>query len=369
MNRFPRCLGTAVAISSLVLLASCGGSGGSGGSSEGADNDPTPSSTTAPATQETKTDAVGPGEVATGEAVASAGCGRTEVRSVVEEKTFVDDSDRWYLLTTPLAHDGETPVPLVLDFHGLSEGAVVHSQMSAMAPFAEDNDFAVIMPEGMGTPVRWEIGLTPDENPDLQYTIDLLDQVENQLCIDTSRIYSTGLSNGAFFSSVLGCSLSDRIAAIAPIAGVLFPESCTPERAVPMLGFHGTADPILFYNGGVGTRLSEVLTNGPGAETTEAELPEVDINGEGYPANVRAWADANGCEPDPTGEELTDTVLRQTWDCPAEGTVEFLVLDGGGHSWPGSEFSKAIEDIVGPTDDLDANAELWAFFQRFRLPT
>ena len=54
---------------------------------------------------------------------------------------------------------------------------------------------------------------------------------------------------------------------------------------------------------------------------------------------------------------------------PADAPVEFLVVQGGGHSWPGSEFGKAAESIVGPTDmSIDATDVIWKFFQRFALP-
>jgi polyhydroxybutyrate depolymerase len=358
-------LALALVAAATLLLGACAGSSSDGG---GASDDASTSADETTTTTEPVVDAAPAGEVATGEPVASAGCGRTRVRSDVLVKTFLDDSDRWFLLTTPLAHDGTTPLPLVIDLHGLSEGADVHSRMTDLATDADEEGFIVAMPEGTGTPVRWQVGLDPADNPDLAFVAEMLDQLEGKLCIDTSRIYATGLSNGAFFSSALGCSLSDRIAAIAPVAGVLRPEGCDPSRPVPVLSFHGTADPILLFNGGVGGRLNEVLENGPGAETTEEALPPADLDGPGYPANIRAWAEANGCEPDPTDEVISDTATRQVFDCPADGATEFIVLDGGGHSWPGSEFSKSIENVVGPTDDLDANAEIWAFFQRFRLP-
>lgn len=344
-----------------LLLAGCAGSSGSDDAapvaSPDADEQAADPTTTA-----------AEGGPASSAPVPSAGCGRTEVRSVVLEKTYLDDSERWFLLNTPLEHDGETPIPLVLDVHGLSEGAEVHTKMSDLAAFGDDHGFAVVFPHGTGTPVRWQIGLTPEENPDLQYAIDLLDQLEAKLCIDTSRVYATGLSNGAFFSSVLACSLADRIAAVAPVAGALRPDGCEPARPVPVLAFHGTADPILLFNGGVGTRLNEVLAEGPGAEPSDAALPPADLDGPGYPANVAAWAADNGCEDEPADEAETETVTRRTYDCPDGADVEFLILDGGGHSWPGSEFSKAVEAMVGPTDDLDANQEIWDFFQRFALP-
>jgi polyhydroxybutyrate depolymerase len=49
--------------------------------------------------------------------------------------------------------------------------------------------------------------------------------------------------------------------------------------------------------------------------------------------------------------------------------VEFLIVEGGGHSWPGSRFSRSLEKIVGPTDTtIDADDLIWHFFQRFQLP-
>ena len=70
--------------------------------------------------------------------------------------------------------------------------------------------------------------------------------------IDPGRIYANGLSNGGGMSYLLGCALSDRITAIGGVAGAYaFPlEECHPSRPVPMIAFHGTADPIVPYQGG-----------------------------------------------------------------------------------------------------------------------
>ena len=192
---------------------------------------------------------------------------------------------------------------------------------------------------------------------------------EAEQCIDTSRVYATGLSNGAFMSSVLACTMADRFVAVAPVAGLIHPKTCAPARPIPVLAFHGTADPILLFNGGVGGRLNEVL--GKGGDVTEdtSTVPEPDLNGPGYPAAAQEWATANGCTGDPTDEDLTKTVLERTWTCPADAPVEFMIVDGGGHSWPGSEFSQKVEKIVGPTDmSIDADELTWDFFQRFSMP-
>nr|AIA92428.1 CAZy families CE1 protein [uncultured Frankia sp.] len=72
---------------------------------------------------------------------------------------------------------------------------------------------------------------------------------------------------------------------------------------------------------------------------------------------------------DAKDEKVSDEVIHRVYDCPAASPVEFYIVVGGGHSWPGSSFSRAIGNIVGPTTfDIDATKLIWAFFQRFRLP-
>lgn len=45
------------------------------------------------------------------------------------------------------------------------------------------------------------------------------------------------------------------------------------------------------------------------------------------------------------------------------------MIEGGGHTWPGSEAFEALEAIVGPTsDEVDATREAWAFFARHANP-
>jgi polyhydroxybutyrate depolymerase len=323
--------------------------GGTDGDDADADGDDETDPTSAPE-----------GEVASSEPVASDGCGTSTVGAVELDRRELD-GDRHYLVTTPTAHDGETPIPLVVDFHGLSEGAEVHAMQTQLGPYGEEEGFAVAFPHGTDDPVRWNT--TPDRegNPDLVYVEAVLDDLGAEFCIDTSRIYATGLSNGAMMSSAVACALADRFAAVAPVAGITDYDGCDPTRPVPINAFHGTVDPILLFNGGVDLSVLE------GGES--AEIPEADIDGEGYPATAAVWAARNGCEEGPTDDERSDTLLRRTWDCPADAPVVFDIIDGHGHGWPGSEFSVSIEDFVGPTDlTVDANEEMWRFFQRFALP-
>lgn len=298
----------------------------------------------------------------------SGGCGAPAQGAVREERRTLDvaGEERWYLLTVPGTHDGTTPLPLVLDFHGLSEGAEIHARMSGYSVLAEQEGFVVAFPNGRGTPVRWDAA-NLDDNADVDFVDALLDRLGDDLCLDTSRVYATGLSNGALMSSLLACVRSARIAAIVPVAGVAFPRGCAPSRPVPVLAYHGTADPILLFNGGIGDALGRALSGG--GDPAPTTLPPADLDGPGYPEAVAAWAAANNCDPVPSDERRSSSVLLRRYACPPGADVVFVVIEGGGHTWPGSEFSRTIEAITGPTSfEVDATVDGWAFASGFSVP-
>jgi polyhydroxybutyrate depolymerase len=349
-----------VLVAAAVLAGACSGDGGGEGD-EGTEAEGS-GTTTAEATGADRA------------AVPSAGCEAearaSEQADLAEATMTVRGAERRWLLSAPAWADGDEPLPVVLDFHGLGEGAEVHAEMSQLGPLGVEEGFVTVFPHGTGSPIRWNVDPAVDANADLGYVAALLDRVEEERCVDTSRVYATGLSNGAMMSSVVACSLSDRIAAIAPVAGIALPEGCEPSHPMPVLTFHGTADPILLFNGGVGGEALSAAMSGGDTSGTTTTLPPADLEGEGYPETVRGWAALAGCDETFEDEEVSATVTRRAFDCPAEAPVEFVVIEGGGHSWPSSEFSKSIERIVGPTTfDIDASAEAWAFFQQFSLPS
>jgi len=305
-----------------------------------------------------------------GPAVPSNGCDGAVAPVSSERRTLpVAELTRWYLVTIPGGPAG-APMPLVLDFHGLTEGAELHARISGIGEYAEAHGFVAVVPQGQGDLPRWAAGpggSAAGDNADLDFVATLLDAVERAACIDLSRVYVMGLSNGSMFASMLACRLADRFAAMAPIAGVTDYDDCAPSAPVPMLTIHGTADPILLFNGGVGDLVKLVSGGAPAPDAPTTTLPPADLDGPGYPANVAAWAARNGCAADPADEAVSDAVTRRTYDCPAGADVVMYVVDGGGHAWPGSEVSRSAEPIVGPTTfDIDATDLIWQFFQRFR---
>jgi polyhydroxybutyrate depolymerase len=298
----------------------------------------------------------------------------------------VDGAPRWYLLTTPsptaprVIDPAATttaaravvsvPRPLVLDFHGLAEGAVIHSVTTRFGALAQQEHFAVAFPNGTGSPVQWDTTDHAATNPDLQYVRALLTQVESTECIDLSRVYASGFSDGSFMVSLLACTMSDRFAAIAAVSGLQFDPPCPSTRRVPIITFHGTADPILYFNGGIGTAaLQRILGTGhPGGAAATSTTEPFRLDGPGYPATVRAWAAKDGCAAGPTDVTIASTIIRRTYHCPRGSAVQFYIIVGGGHAWPGSRFSQSISSITGTTTfAINATSLIWAFFQRFQL--
>ena len=327
---------------------------------------------------------------ATGAPVPSAGCPAATAEpglpAVVNQRQNieVDGVQRWYLLNVPSTStpsptatepgststvSAETPRPLVVDFHGLEEGATIHSATSRFGVLGNTDGFIAVFPNGTGSPLQWNT-TAQTGNPDLDFVTAMLNQLEATQCIDTSRVYASGFSDGSFMVSLLACTMSNRFAAIAAVSGLQLDRPCHTTRRVPILTFHGTADPILYFNGGIGTGTLGKILGKPtsGSSTTSTTLPKANLHGAGYPATVQAWALKDGCSPRSTDTRLSSQIILRRYACPAGTDVEFYIILGGGHAWPGSAFSKSISSLTGYTTfQIDATSTMWAFFQRFQL--
>jgi polyhydroxybutyrate depolymerase len=275
--------------------------------------------------------------------------------------------ERWYHRHVPPAHDGDEPVPVVIDLHGYLEGADIHKAHSALGPYGDEQGFVTITPHGTGDPVRWDATV---DSADMAFIGDLLDEIEATLCIDERRVFVTGLSNGAFMTSAIACAYGDRVAAAAPVAGIRDVEGCDPARVVPVVAFHGTDDGFVSFDGGLGEDAADLPAPDGSGETLE-DRGVTPSAGEGpsVPEITAAWADRNDCKAKPRREELASDVTLVRYRCPDQADVQLYRVEGGGHSWPGSEFSRQIESVTGPTTfSISANQVMWEFFERHPLP-
>jgi polyhydroxybutyrate depolymerase len=275
----------------------------------------------------------------------------------------VDGLERSYVVHVPPQYDRATPMSVVLAFHG---GASNGDQMARFCGLSEKADaagFICVYPNGTGRlrhVLTWNGGnccgyAREHQIDDVRFTGELLDDLEKIAAIDRRRIYATGMSNGAVFCYRLAAELSDRIAAIAPVAGTMGMETCHPARPMPVVHFHGTEDEFCPFDGGRGPK-SVSRTDFYSVEHT-----------------IRAWVEANGCPAMPVVDRLhsarsdvDDIVIRKTYG-PGRNDVEVIlyVIQRGGHTWPGRH--PRLFFLGRSTRTISANDEIWSFFQRYSL--
>ena len=259
---------------------------------------------------------------------------------------------RTSILHVPEIYDPSQGAMLVLNFHGFSSAGWQQSLLSRMSSESDKRGFIVAYPEGVA--LSWNAGdccgtAWTDSVDDIAFTRALLDKIEAEYCIDKRRIFATGMSNGGFFSHRLACEMSDRIAAIAPVAGVLGIDNCAPKRKVPVLHFHGTADPIVPYQGGtpIIPQLGLGLVFKPVSETMDF------------------WRKFNGCSAfEKVIYQKGDATCIEWPDCDENASTVLCSIDGGGHTWPGG-----LAIPAGKTSkDIGATATMLDFFQAHPLP-
>lgn len=259
---------------------------------------------------------------------------------------------RTFRLHVPASYAGE-PGALVLVLHGaLSTGAQTEA-LTGFDKLADDKGFAVVYPDGIDRIWRYSDKLNGGVD-DFAFLIALIDYLRDRKLADPKRVYSTGISNGAYMSYMLAVKYSDRFAAIAPVAGSMIRiglDGLKPSRAVPVLHFHGTQDPIVGYDG------TDAISKG------RWSLSAGDV--------VAWWAKKNQCEPEAKVEKLPDskddgtTVEKRVYE--GKAPVVLIRIEGGGHTWPGG--LPIPERVFGKTcRDVNASEMIWEFFSRFTLP-
>lgn len=254
---------------------------------------------------------------------------------------------REHLLYVPPSYDPRKPAPLVISMHGAGGWPAQQMEVSNWNRLADTNGFIVVYPsgaEGAG-PRIWHVDRGAELMRDVTYISKLIDELGKSYNIDRQRIYADGLSNGGGMAFVLSCTLADRIAAVGMVAAAqTLPWNwCAGRPPVPMIAFHGTADPVVPYNGG-----RSWLSAG--------SFPNV-------PIWAARWARRNECAAKPIDSAVAPDVSRREYrDCADDASVVLYTIRGGGHTWPGGH--ALPEWFVGPTcQTVDATREIWTFFR------
>jgi polyhydroxybutyrate depolymerase len=239
---------------------------------------------------------------------------------------------------TPLGFKAQgVKYPLIILLHGFNSDAEGQDRYLGLSRIALDRGYIFIAPNGTpavstgaapGLTSRfWNAtesccNFTNAKVDDVAYIRDLIRQMIARYPVDPKRVYLFGHSNGAFMAHRMACDESLRITAIAALAGSLRPQvsDCRPKVPVAVLSIHGTADPVIQYQGG---QTFPTTPRYPSAAET-----------------VGHWAKVNGCSATSVnGEKFT--VLRESsrlettptvyGSCAKNSAAELWTIDQGGH--------------------------------------
>jgi polyhydroxybutyrate depolymerase len=254
-------------------------------------------------------------------------------------------------------------MPLVIGLHPSGGTGRSFDEDTGLVSAATSRGFAVLLPDGAigtddgaghywnipGVPLVNGADVPPGTRDDLRFLADAIDQVVADHCVDARRVYVTGFSGGARMASMVGCRLADRVAAVAPVAGLRagraagadFSEpdaqDCRPSRAIRLLAIHGTDDRTNPFAGGGGVRW------GYSVERAAAR-----------------WASLDHCESAPRSQKISSQVTRIQYAMCGGGSAVVLYridapeAEGGGHVWPGGRRS--------PPSELKATGLVLDFF-------
>lgn len=264
------------------------------------------------------------------------------------------DGQFTYLVYVP-ATVSAGPVPLVVTIHGLAGNAKQHLAQTNWQTVADEHGFVVAVPNGHR---RWD---NEHDSVDIRFVRDVIADMRARNCIDASRIYVTGHSNGGFMTHRAACDMGDVVAAAASYAaGDVSSSPCPSDgrwpdgttvagwEPVPLGLWHGTNDSVV-----------------------------------GYPAGrrgLRKWLERHDCDTTPT--TTTDAFgLTEVFDhCRAGLSVAFRTLKAHGHAWPdgcggnnsGTGGSVNCEPAPGAgpfPEAVDLARELWAFLSAHQRRT
>ncbi|MDQ1121899.1 alpha/beta hydrolase family esterase [Microbacterium trichothecenolyticum] len=293
-------------------------------------------------------DSASPAASAHVDAAAASGCGRdTSAAGSTSTRTVtVGGTARSARLHVPSGYDGTTPTPVILAFvgHGMS--------IDKLERFSDldDSGDLVLYPQPAGTDPQngWQSAPYASGQDDVAFVSALIDDIEAHACVDVTRVFAAGISNGGGFTALLSCALPARIAAFAVVSGAIYPANdppCPTTAAVPVVEFHGTNDPVIAYDGGTshGSQLEPVTQ-----WTTEQ-------------------AQRSGCSASPTITQIGSDVVEQQWcGCQGRGAMTHYRIEGGGHTWPGAT---ATSGPGATTQTISATRIIEDFFTAHPLPS
>jgi len=197
---------------------------------------------------------------------------------------------------------------------------------------------------------------------DFAFTRAVLAQVTPKLCIDPSKIWASGFSNGAMMAEVLACKMNDVFKAVASVSGVveLQPgnngglKACDEDvmnssKRTSVLNVHGDLDPLVPWQ-------SDPIIGFPS-----------------LPTDFVAWAKRSSCTSGPTQVFQQGKYTIQRWtDCTNGAQMDLVKNHGGSHEWPSdSDFDTTsyMHDFFNNVSGIPYEPSTWTPASKADLPT
>lgn len=269
-----------------------------------------------------------------------------------------DGLTRRYLVHIPESYNGNTPIPLLVAFHG-GGGNMEYMARDAYYGLISKSDkegFIVVFPSGFsrfdsGKFATWNAGtccgVARDKKiDDVGFVREMTERLIKDYTIDTERIYATGMSNGAMMAYRVACELPSVFKAISAVAGTDNTLSCSPRHPVSVLHIHAKNDTHVLFDGGAG----KDSFRDPSKVSDFVSVPDT----------IENWVKHNHCQLPPVRVlQVAGAYCDLYSACEGGSAVKLCVTEEGGHSWPGGRKPRGDS----PSKAISANDQMWDFFE------
>jgi polyhydroxybutyrate depolymerase len=274
--------------------------------------------------------------------------GKSINSELIKGELIHDGINREYILYIPKSLTIDAP--LVVMLHGFTSNAEKIMGYSEMNKIAEENNFAVVYPQG--TKDRqfntfWNVGYefhSDIEVKDSEFIVELVKNLQNNYSLSQTNTFITGMSNGGEMCYLLSCKNPEIFRAAAPVAGTMmnhFFDRCSPNNPIPILAIFGTSDKTTNYYGDTENK------DGWGAYQSIPFIIDFWVN----TMNLKQLE--SDTLPKLSEQDKSFVVSQKYVDIKDENEFLYYEVVGGGHDWPGA----------WGNHDINASQEIWNFFQ------
>ncbi|MBN3891303.1 MAG: hypothetical protein HWQ43_19825 [Nostoc sp. JL31] len=281
---------------------------------------------------------------------------QADEKSITKDKILIGDNYgelydqgklRTYYFYTPKSYNLDRSMPLVLVFHGDDGNGRSISNVTRFNELAEQKGFIVVYPDGIDQ--KWSLrGNAQGKVDDVLFISTLINHLQQQLNIDSHKVYATGFSRGGILTQALACKLPNKIAGFASVAGSLparLKPSCQPETPISMLTINGTNDRDVLFEGDDHTQR--------GALVSISDM-------------VEFWRSHDRCTLSNASLNFSEDKVKTAiyTGCSGNSEVWQLAVVNGGHFWPGGSSTDESLNKFNAKLGLNASETIWDFFQR-----